>query len=379
MKKVTAKRVVHKGENRIALEFELDQEIVGFIRRVEGVRWSSTMKCWHMPDTKDSVREMFQVLRRSVYFDYSGLKVAVTDKSAEAKAVMMGIREKVFPALSERDKADIEALRGWMEHKRYGASTVKTYISMISRFLRFVKPRDGVECDAGDVVRYVNEYIIPAGLSYAFQNQTINSLKLFYSEVYDDSFVVENLGRPRIEHKLPNVLSKDEIKRILESTRNLKHRAMLSLIYACGLRRGELLRLYLSDIDSKRGVINIRQSKFKKDRIVPISEKIIGMLEGYVSVFRPERYLFEGQKRGSGYSPASIEKVLKESCKRAGISKPVSLHWLRHSYATHLLESGTDLRYIQELLGHSSSRTTEIYTHVSLKSIQNIVSPFDTL
>jgi len=379
MKKVTAKRVVHKGEKRIALVFELDQEIVGFIRRVDGVRWSSTMKCWHMPDTKDSVREMYEVLRGSIYFDYSGLKVAVTDKTAEAKAVMMGIREKVFPPLSERDKADIEALRRWMEHKRYGASTVKTYISMISRFLRFVKPKDGVECDARDVVRYVNEYIIPAGLSYAFQNQTINSLKLFYSEVYDDSFVVEDLCRPRSEHKLPNVLSKEEIKRILESTRNLKHRAMLSLIYACGLRRGELLRLHLSDIDSNRGVINIKQSKGNKDRVVPISEKVIGMLREYVVVYRPVRFLFEGQESGRGYSPASIEKVLKESCKRAGISKPVSLHWLRHSYATHLLESGTDLRYIQELLGHSSSRTTEIYTHVSLKSIQNIVSPFDTL
>lgn len=329
MKKVTAKRVVHKGEKRIALVFELDQEIVGFIRRVDGVRWSSTMKCWHMPDTKDSVREMYEVLRGSIYFDYSGLKVAVTDKTAEAKAVMMGIREKVFPPLSERDKADIEALRRWMEHKRYGASTVKTYISMISRFLRFVKPKDGVECDARDVVRYVNEYIIPAGLSYAFQNQTINSLKLFYSEVYDDSFVVEDLCRPRSEHKLPNVLSKEEIKRILESTRNLKHRAMLSLIYACGLRRGELLRLHLSDIDSNRGVINIKQSKGNKDRVVPISEKVIGMLREYVVVYRPVRFLFEGQESGRGYSPASIEKVLKESCKRAGISKPVSLHWLR--------------------------------------------------
>ncbi|HNW56472.1 MAG TPA: tyrosine-type recombinase/integrase [Bacteroidales bacterium] len=379
MKIVTAKRVVHKGEKRIALEFEIDHEISALIRNVDDVRWSATMKCWHMPDTKESINDMFQVLKGKIYFDYSALKMVVANKSAGAKSMMMSIRDREFPALSESDKADIYALRKWMEHKRYGASTIKTYISMLSRFFRYVKPKNASECDPGDVVKYVNEYIIPAGLSYAFQNQTINSLRLFYSEIYDDSLVVENLDRPRAEHKLPNVLSKGEIKRMLESTGNLKHKAMLSLIYACGLRRCELLGLMLTDVDSKRGVLMIRQSKGKKDRIVPISEKTINMLREYARAYRPERYLFEGQVKGSGYSPTSIEKVLKESCKKAGIDKPVTLHWLRHSFATHLLESGTDLRYIQELLGHSSSRTTEIYTHVSLKSIQNIKSPFDTL
>jgi integrase/recombinase XerD len=154
---------------------------------------------------------------------------------------------------------------------------------------------------------------------------------------------------------------------------------MLSLIYACGLRRSELLSLKPGDIDKERGVLLIKQSKGKKDRIVPISEKLIGILQEYYRSYKPEKYLFEGQIKGEQYSASSMQKVLRESCDKAGIKKPVTLHWLRHSYATHLLESGTDLRFIQELLGHSSSKTTEIYTHVSIKSIQNIKSPFDDL
>jgi integrase/recombinase XerD len=174
------------------------------------------------------------------------------------------------------------------------------------------------------------------------------------------------------------VLSREEVKLIVEAHGNIKHRAMLSLIYACGLRR-KLINLKPADVDSKWHVLIIRQAKGRKDRIAPISEKLIEVLREYYKAYRPQMWLFEGQIAGSKYNAKSLEHVLKQSVKKAGIKKPVSLHWLRHSYATHLLESGTDLRYIQELLGHKSSKTTEIYTHVSTKSIQNIISPFDTL
>lgn len=154
---------------------------------------------------------------------------------------------------------------------------------------------------------------------------------------------------------------------------------MLGLIYACGLRRSELLNLKPIDIDSKRGLLIIRQAKGMKDRVAPISAKVINMLRTYYKSHKPSLWLFEGQNAGEQYSETSLAKVLKMSCKKAKITKSVTLHWLRHSYATHLLESGTDLRYIQELLGHKSSKTTEIYTHVSTTSLQNIKSPFDDL
>lgn len=178
---------------------------------------------------------------------------------------------------------------------------------------------------------------------------------------------------------MPNVLSKEEVKMILESLQNIKHRTMLSLIYACGLRRSELLNLKSNDILSDRLLLHIKQSKGKKDRIVPLSNKLLEMLREYYKTYKPKVWLFEGQQAGEPYSEKSLESVLKQAVSKACINKPVTLHWLRHSYATHLLESGTDLRYIQELLGHNSSRTTEIYTHVSNKSIQQIKSPFDDL
>lgn len=190
---------------------------------------------------------------------------------------------------------------------------------------------------------------------------------------------MEKIYRPKTEKLLPNVLSKEEIKKILNAHSNIKHKTMLSLIYSCGLRRSELINLKPSDIDSKRNVVIIRQSKGKKDRIVPLSIKILMMLRDYYLDYKPKTWLFEGQNVGEMYSEKSLQSVLKQALSKTKINKPVTLHWLRHSYATHLLEAGTDLRYIQELLGHNSSKTTEIYTHVSTKNIQQIKSPFDDL
>ena len=154
---------------------------------------------------------------------------------------------------------------------------------------------------------------------------------------------------------------------------------MLSLIYSCGLRCGELLRLKPEHVDSKRSLLIIKQAKGRKDRIAPLSNKTITLLREYFIAFKPSVYLFEGCNRGEPYDERSLQQVLKQGLRKAQINKPITLHWLRHSYATHLLEGGTDLRYIQEILGHSRSTTTEIYTHVSTKGIQNVISPFDTL
>ncbi len=154
---------------------------------------------------------------------------------------------------------------------------------------------------------------------------------------------------------------------------------MLSLIYACGLRRGELLSLKLTDIDRDRKVLWVRGGKGAKDRMIPISEKVLEMLREYYRGYRPKEWLFEGEKVGERYGERSLQLLFKRAAKKAAIQEQATLHWLRHSYATHLLEAGTDLRYIQELLGHKSSRTTEIYTHVSTRSLQQIRSPFDDL
>lgn len=284
-----------------------------------------------------------------------------------------------LPGLEDIDRELVDRFRHWMTFRRYSKSTVRTYVEMVVVFLRFIKPLKATDPLGDGIQRFTDEYILPNQLSYSYQNQLVNALKLFYREMLRQEVVKEQLQRPRATHRLPNVLNKNEIRRILGVMKNVKHRAMLSTIYGCGLRRGELLNLKPMDIDSERGVLVVRSGKGNKDRIVPISVKNIELLKEYYRLYRPKYWLFEGMIKGERYDERSLQQVLKRAIMLSGIKKPVTLHWLRHSYATHLHESGVDIRYIQEILGHRSTRTTEIYTHVSARSIQLIRSPLDDL
>lgn len=223
------------------------------------------------------------------------------------------------------------------------------------------------------------DYIVANGYSRSYQNQVVNALNLFFNTLEGLQLSPDAIERPRREHRLPHVLSKDEVKRLLDLTVNEKHRTMLSLIYACGLRRGELLALKLGGIDGDRNVLWVRGGKGAKDRMIPLSDKALAMLRGYCKVHRPKVWLFKGEKEGERYGERSLQLVFKLAACRGGVVREATLQWLRHSYATYLLEKGTDLCYIQALLGHKSSKTTEIYTHVSTNSLQQIRSPFDDL
>ena len=280
--------------------------------------------------------------------------------------------------LDELKKQAIQNFIRYLNSKRYSSNTIKVYSDSMSTFLRYFSMKDITDISNDDLIDFNNNYILKNNFSASFQNQVVNAVKLYFSAIQHKKIDVELIHRPRREKVLPNVLSKEEVKAILDAPYNLKHRAMLAMIYSCGLRRGELLSLTKFDIDSKRMVVIIRMAKGKKDRIVPLSPKILSLLRDYYKSYNPKEFLFEGQGGGK-YSEKSLENVFKQSLLKANNKKPVTLHWLRHSYATHLLESGTDLRYIQDLLGHKSSKTTEIYTHVSTKNIQNIRSPFDDL
>jgi integrase/recombinase XerD len=341
-----AKLIKHKNENRIAIYFEKNEAAIKRIKLLVGVRWSASLKAWHLPDN-ESNRLQFRI----------SLKVKK----------------------NEDHLAKIDQFKLWLKSKRYSERTIKTYSEALHSFLGYFNTKPVSEIDNNDVIDYNNHYILKNNLSSSYQNQIVNAIKLFYKTIENKQLEIAAIHRPRRENKLPNVLSKEELKLILEAHSNIKHKMMLSLIYSCGLRRSELLNLKPLDIDSKRGIVIIRQAKGKKDRIAPLSLKILEMLRAYYAFYKPSIWLFEGQNKGEMYSEKSLQKVLKLALEKANIKKPVSLHWLRHSYATHLLESGTDLRFIQELLGHNSSKTTEIYTHVSTKSIQQIKSPFDNL
>lgn len=289
------------------------------------------------------------------------------------------INSTQLSSLSEATTLKLEEFNRWLRSRRYSENTVQTYGEAIKLFLRYFHNKNTGEINNDDLIRFNNDYILTNNLSASYQNQVVNAVKLFFRIVELRSMHTELIHRPKTPKLLPNVLSKEEVKQILSAPSNIKHKAMLSLIYSCGLRCGELLRLTIKDVDSYRGVLIIRQSKGRKDRISPLSSKTVDVLRDYYKAFKPVNYLFEGQVKGTMYDERSLQNVLKQSVAKARILKPVSLHWLRHSYATHLLEQGTDLRYIQEILGHSSCKTTEIYTHVSTKNIQNVSSPFDFL
>jgi integrase/recombinase XerD len=360
------------------LEFAYDTELITLAKTIPGILWSQTRKSWHMPVSKELIDRMFQLFEGKAYIEYTALNT-VTLK-ADAVQKHSAISEEPFQSnVNETTQYKLKEFVNWMHSRRYSESTIKTYSESMRTFARYYADKVVEDIDNDDLIRFNNEYILAKGYSSSFQNQVVNAIKLFYLTVEHRKLDIELIHRPKREHRLPNVLSKEEVAMILKTPVNIKHSTMLSLIYACGLRRGELINLKPADVDSKRGLLIIHQAKGRKDRVVPISEKVIAMLRHYYKKYKPEIWLFEGQNKGEQYSEESLAMVLKGTCKKAGIMKPVSLHWLRHSYATHLLESGTDLRFIQELLGHKSSKTTEIYTHVSTKSLQNIKSPFDDL
>lgn len=360
----------HRGEDRLFISFEYDKNLISLVKKVEGVTWSASKKVWHTEFSLENFVAAKELLEPHAELDFAEI-------SADLEWLQQQGRKGLgLLTAAQADKYQ-QDFRAYLRHRRYSDSTVKTYGNALKQFLLLVG-KTPAEVTNDDLVTF-NNYLADKKYSFSLQNQVISALKIYFKKLHNRKLEIEKIERPRREYKLPNVLSKEEVKKILDAPANIKHRAMLSLIYACGLRRSELLSLKPGDIDSKRGLLTIRNAKGRKDRVVPVSEKIIELLRNYFKVYRPKIYLFEGQEEASRYSEESLSKVLKNALKNAKINRPVTLHWLRHSYATHMLESGVDLRYIQELLGHKSSKTTEIYTHVSIKSLQKIKSPFDDL
>ncbi|WP_291108683.1 site-specific tyrosine recombinase/integron integrase [Flavobacterium sp. UBA6195] len=340
-----AKALVHKGTPRIAVYFEKNAALIARIKTFEDARWSASKQYWHLPDTAANRLHFKLPLAHTLVPNAEGI-------------------------------ASIETFKRYLLSKRYSPNTINTYSDALKSFLTFCNTKALKDINNQDVIAYNNDYILKNKFSSSFQNQTVNAIKLFFKIVKETSIETDKIHRPKREKVLPNVLSKEEVFKILDATENLKHRTLLALVYSAGLRISEALEMKPKDIDSIRMLIHVKNAKGKKDRYTLLSEKVLLLLREYYMVYKPKEYLFEGQFGGM-YSSRSAQIVLKKAAERAGIKKSITLHTLRHSFATHLLESGTDLRYIQDLLGHSSPKTTMIYTHVSNDSLKKIKNPFD--
>ena len=263
--------------------------------------------------------------------------------------------------------------------KGYSPNTLRTYANEFHCLLRLLGSLCVNDLSKEHIRSYLLWLIRKKGYSELQVHTAVNAIKFYFEQVEKRGREFYDLPRPKKKEQLPSILAEAEVVTLLQQTGNLKHKALLMTAYSAGLRVSELVSLKTKDIDSQRMLIHVRQGKGKKDRMVPLYSKLLEVLRTYHKAYKPKEYLFEGEEPGTPYSTRSAQEVLKVVKQKARIQKSGSIHSLRHAYATHLLESGTDIRFIQELLGHQSLRTTLIYTHVSVKNIGNIQSPLDRL
>lgn len=261
---------------------------------------------------------------------------------------------------------------------RYSKSTINIYTSMLKLFFSHYYMFKPQEITNEQIRSYLRYLIQEREVSESYQNQAINAIKFYYERVLGGTRQTYYIDRPKKSKHLPTVLSQEETKKLLSHVKNLKHKTILTLLYSGGLRISELLDLHLQDIDYDAMRMHIKDSKGKKDRYVPLAHRTKEILLIYLKKFNPESFVIEGAT-GGRYSSSSIQKFIKKNCLECNITKAITPHSLRHSVATHMLENGIDLRYIQHILGHSSSKTTEIYTHITQKGINTIINPLDQL
>ena len=367
---ITLKKGFHRDQNVIRIEFPYHIQIIDVLRTNTAATWSRTMGCWYMPEDDFNLNTFFKRFKKLAFIDYSALKQSKKEETALPNKHLQKTPKVKIPV----PKAYLDKL----EQKRYSVNTIKLYCHYFEQFLGYFANDDIDEVEKDQIDAYILALIRQDKISPSQQNQRINAIKFYYEKVLGRNKEYYTIERPHSEKVLPKVLNESEVFAILHVTDNIKHKAILSTIYSSGLRRSELINLRIQDIDFERKTVVVRGAKGKKDRISILSEANAKLLKNYIQQFKPNYWLFEGQDRKQ-YSTTSISRVLRKAVKNAWIGKKVTPHMLRHSFATHLLEQGVDIRYIQTLLGHESTKTTEIYTHISNKSLAKISSPLDKI
>jgi integrase/recombinase XerD len=379
---VRLEHLVHDAKRCIAIACPYDTQLIA-AAKLAGAKWSASHKRWYSPNTPEQLRAIFQAFKGVAWVDSSALFAKPSPHAAplKPKDPAEPRRTKDLRTAAQPNPGQQEALNAMqrkLEVARYSANTIETYLNATKLFFQHFPQKQPKDISAEDIEAYQHELATVRKLSNSYLNQVVNAVRYYYKDVLGDAYRVKFIERPRGERKLPKVLSEQEVAAILKAPTNLKHRCILMLIYSAGLRLGELIALERTDIIPERRQVLIRGGKGGKDRVSLLSDKLLTLLDEYLRTYGPRHYLFEGPTGGQ-YSDTSVQQVFKQAKKKAGITAPATVHTLRHSFATHLLENGTDLRYIQTLLGHSSSKTTEIYTHVSTKAIGKIRSPLDNL
>ncbi|WP_430899054.1 MULTISPECIES: tyrosine-type recombinase/integrase [unclassified Paraflavitalea] len=381
MKEVRIKVMDHRGARCIGIYFENYSSLNGLLRKKMGARWSQTHKCWYVGFSESNLQRLHHLLKEAGC-------IIIEEQLGKAGGMSRELSEKTergagytLDRIYDVNKQVLEDVRQHLILKAYSPSTIRTYLNELHAFLGTIKDRDARSFTPDRIKAYLQYCFEKLNLSENTLHSRINALKFYYEQVLKREKFFWEIPRPKKPLQLPKLLNEDELTRLFNALQNKKHKAMLFTAYSAGLRVSEVVALELSDIDSKRMQMHIRNAKGKKDRYVNLSPVLLDILRRYIQECepKPRKYLFESSQTGSSYPTRTIQQVFSNAKQKAGISKSVGIHSLRHSFATHLLDKGVDIRYIKDLLGHFDIRTTERYLHVSKKSLVNIVSPFDDL
>lgn len=384
---VEIKNLFHRDKDCLAIHFPYNVNLLDKVRTIEGATFSKTHKAWYVEKRTGLVNEILAAFKGAAWVDMTALKdpapPVIVQKENEPSPVTkpLPVTNKTIPISILLQPAHEELLRIMQQKlklRAYSPNTIRTYLQSFKEYLQFYNDVDPTELSESEIRNYLLYLVEQKKVSRSSQNQAINAIKFFYEKILGEERKVYHLERPMRERRLPEVLSQLEVLQIFEAVGNLKHRVMLMLIYAAGLRRSELLNLRVGDVDLNRNMVFIRGGKGSRDRQSVMAESLAPLLKQYLQEYNPAFWLFEGIN-GERYSATSLTSVLKAGVRKAGIKKRVRLHMLRHSFATHLLEAGTSTRYIQVLLGHQSPKTTEIYAHVSKFALDKIQSPLDQI
>jgi site-specific recombinase XerD len=410
MKKVVLKPLQHRGQECIGLYFDVNNKIKVALQRTGVVKYSATNRCWYAPLSKDNYNKLFFALKGLAEIDKSALHEYLAEKKKSKGTVTAVIKNSPAPvnskAVAVTKKANpqpvwvnrqaavykaskiaganahvLPAMQQHLKLKAYSPSTAKTYLNEMAQLLQVLGDIPADNLKAEHMKRYLVYCFEKLGLKENTLHSRINAMKFYYEQVLGREKFFWEIPRPKKPILLPKLLNESELTKLFNALKNKKHKAMLFTAYSGGLRVSEVVNLKLSDIDSVRMQIMVQRAKGKKDRYVNLSPVLLDILRSYIreSKPRPALYLFESEQTHTAYPTRTVQQIFSQAKNKAGIRKEVGIHSLRHSFATHLLDKGTDIRYIKDLLGHFDIKTTERYLHVSKKQLVNVVSPFDDL
>jgi site-specific recombinase XerD len=349
------------GANEILVRFPDRSDLTDLIRDVPDAKWHPKQRYWSLPMSPDA-REAVRTLLFAA--------------SQPAPGAAMPVADAADVAIDHTPDEWIAKLKEELVLRRYSGRTLKAYEHHARMFLRHID-RPVTQCRAEHVRAYLLHRADEDEVSTSYHSQAVSALRFFFTHILYNPDAVRVIPRPKRGRRLPTVLGRNDARRILGALENPKHRALLMLMYSAGLRVGEVVRIRIEDLDADRKLIRVRGGKGRKDRYTLLSDRALDAVREYIAEYGPTTWLFPGERPSRPIASRTAQKIVENARERAGVKIHTSAHTLRHSFATHLLEAGTDLRYIQELLGHASPKTTQIYTHVSRRDLVRIQSPLD--